>query len=87
MEATYLADIEVGAISVDLSIVGIKHRGVDAVRRGNKFAVIIGPNNVSAAAVLADVAQAEDFTGQQVVAATIYLRVHSRKLIAGTRAL
>lgn len=57
------------------------------MRRGNKVAVIIGPNNVGGAAVLADVAQAEDFTGQQIVAASVYLRVHSRKLIAGARAL
>lgn len=81
-EKSHLADVDVGAVGVDLRVVGHEHGGVDAVRGDDLVAGIAALDDVGRLAVLALVAQADALAGLEVVAGAVDLGVRHRELVA-----
>ena len=79
----YLADVDVAAVRVDLGVVRVEHRRVDAVVRDDLVARVAALHDVRRRAVHAGRAKAELLAGQQVVARRVNTGVRHRKLVAG----
>ncbi len=82
---TYLANVHVGAIRVQLGVVVREDGCIDIVGRGHNVAVIIVLDHVRSRAVLARMPQAQFLPRKEVRTTGIDLRVYDRKLIATNR--
>ena len=81
-EKTNLADVDVGAVCVDLRVVRVEHRRVDAVVLHNLLTGVTAPDDVSGGAVLAFPAEAEFLADLEVVARRVNAGVHNGELVA-----
>lgn len=80
-EEAHLVNIDISATGVDLRVVGIEDRGINAVSGCDKIAGVPGFHYVGGGAVLTSVTQAESLAGHQIIAACIYLSVDDGKLV------
>lgn len=65
---TYFADIKVGALLINLRVIQAHHGRVDALRRCDDIAGVIGLNHIDLLAVFLCSAEAQCFFGKEVVA-------------------
>lgn len=82
---TYLANVHVGAIHVQLGVVVREDGCVGIVGRGHNVAVVIGLDHVCGRAVLARSPQAQGLALMEVRTAGVDRRVYDRELIATNR--
>lgn len=79
----HLANVDVGALRVDLRVVEVQHGGVDTSSRRDVVATLVGGDDVGGGAVLALPAETDGRVGQQVVAAGVdETIVHDGKLVS-----
>jgi len=82
-DAKYLANVQVGAIRVQLGVVVREDGCVDIVGRGHHVAVVIGLDHVRSRAVLARSPQAQGLTRKEVCTIRVDPGVYDCKLIGG----
>ena len=78
---TNLANVDVGAVAVNLGVVVVEDGRVDIVRGLNSLARVTTLDDVGVLAVFAVVTEAKDLIDLQVGASSIDRRVHSRQLV------
>lgn len=82
MGSTYLADVHVGAIRVQLGVVVREDGCIDIEGRGHNVAVVIGFDHVGRRAVPARSSQAQGLARKEVRTIRVDHGVYDRKLIA-----
>ena len=82
---THLANVQVGAIRVQLGVVVREDGCVDIVGRGHNVAVIIGLGHIRCCAIITRSPQAQCLARKEVRTIRVDPGVHDRKLIATIR--
>jgi len=82
---TYLINVQVGAIMVQLRVVVVKRGEINAMGLGHLFASVIRFNLIDLLAVLVNLCQAQFFVRHEVRAFRVDLRIQNKELIPTTR--